>query len=313
MGMDATTRRGRAHLRLVPEADEWPEDLLPFLERARERMLAGPAPSPSPEVLAYLEEPAYGKVDGEGTMVLPADPEPFELEALSGPPHASRRRLVTVAGAAAALALVALGLRPVLMSSPPEVREPAVAPAAPTTVAPTSAAPSAAAVIGSLDDEVACDPAGDDVDRRDLVGGTARRARHRRRGGADRAGDRGDAQADQDHQAGPEARSRRRAPAPVASPSEVVLAYFHAANARGRCVADQPASANRAQLIAACGAEAVPPPNLVQYWAARNTWLDCAQPLLDRGAGSAKITDRCGAKPDRAAYDVPANPYSASS
>ena len=46
---------------------------------------------------------------------------------------------------------------------------------------------------------------------------------------------------------------------------------------------------------------------------ARNTWLDCAQPLLDRGAGSAKITDRCGAKPDRAAYDVPANPYSASS
>ena len=112
MGMDATTRRGRAHLRLVPEADEWPEDLLPFLERARERMLAGPAPSPSPEVLSYLEEPAYGKVDGEGTMVLPVDPEPFELEALSGPSHASRRRLVTVAGAAAALALVALGLRP---------------------------------------------------------------------------------------------------------------------------------------------------------------------------------------------------------
>ncbi len=61
------------------------------------------------------------------------------------------------------------------------------------------------------------------------------------------------------------------------------MAYFHAANARGRCVADQPASANRAQLIAACGAEAVPPPNLVQYWAARNTWLDCAQPLLDTG------------------------------
>ena len=103
------------------------------------------------------------------------------------------------------------------------------------------------------------------------------------------------------------------APAPVASPSEVVLAYFHAANARGRCVAHQPASANRAQLIVACGAEAVPPPNLVQYWAARNTWLDCAQPLLDRGFSSAKITERCGAKPDRAAYDVPANPYSTSS
>jgi hypothetical protein len=99
----------------------------------------------------------------------------------------------------------------------------------------------------------------------------------------------------------------------VASPSEVVLAYFHAANARGKCVADQPASANRAQLIVACGAEPVPPPNLVQYWAARNTWLDCAQPLLDNGAGPAKITDRCGAKPERAAYDVPANPYSASS
>ncbi len=313
MGSDATTRRGRAHLRLVPEDDGWPDDLLPFLERARERMLAGPAPSPSPEVLAYLEEPAYGKVDGDGTMVLPVDPEPFELEALSGPTHAHRRRLVAAAGAAAALALVALGLRPVLTSSPPEVSAPAVTPAAPSTVAPTSAAPSPAARHRFTRRRSASDPAHADGDSRDVVGGTPRGPGHRAPGGTYRAGVRRGAQADQDHQADAEARSPPPAPAPVASPSEVVLAYFHAANARGRCVAHQPASANRAQLIVACGAEPVPPPNLVQYWAARNTWLDCAQPLLDNGAGTAKVTNRCGAKPDRAAYDVPANPYSTSS
>jgi hypothetical protein len=310
--MDATTRRGRAHLRLVPEADDWPEDLLPFLERARERMLAGPAPSPSPEVLAYLEEPAYGKVDGEGTLVLPADPEPFELEALSGPSHDRRRRRVAVAGAAAALALVALGLRPVLMSSPPEVREPAVAPAAPTTVAPTSAAPSAAAMIGSLDKEVpATRPATTSTAATSSVAPPVEPvtvAAAAPTAPATVATPKPTKTAKPAPQPAPAA-----APAPVASPSDIVLAYFHAANARGRCVADQPASANRAQLIAACGAEPVPPPNLVQFWAARNTWLDCAQPLLDRGAGPAKITDRCGAKPDRAAYDVPANPYSTSS
>jgi hypothetical protein len=311
MGMDATTRRGRAHLRLVPEADEWPEDLLPFLERARERMLAGPAPSPSPEVLSYLEEPAYGKVDGEGTMVVPADPEPFELEALSGPSYASRRRLVTIAGAAAALTLVALGLRPVLMSSP-EVREPAVAPAAPTTVAPTSAAPSAAAAIGSLDQEVpATRPATTSTAATSSVAPptdpvTVPAAAPTVAATVTTPKPPTSAKPAPKPTPAP-------APVPVPSPSEVVLAYFHVANARGRCVADQPASANRAQLIAACGAEPVPPPNLVQFWAARDIWLDCAQPLLDRDAGQAKITDRCGAKPERAAYDVPANPYSISS
>ena len=313
MGTDATTRRGRAHLRLVPEDDGWPEDLLPFLERARERMLAGPAPSPSPEVLAYLEEPAYGKVDGDGTMVLPVDPEPFELEALSGPSYASRRRLVAAAGAAAALALVALGLRPVLTSSPPEVSAPAVT-AAPSTLAPTSAAPSAAALIGSLDDEVPrTRPATTSTAATSSVAPPVDPVTVPPAAPTAPATVATPKPPKTTKPAPKPATTPAPAPAPVASPSEVVLAYFHAANARGRCVADQPASANRAQLIAACGAEPVPPPNLVQYWAARNTWLDCAQPLLDNGARAAKITDRCGAKPDRAAYDVPANPYSASS
>jgi hypothetical protein len=198
------------------------------------------------------------------------------------------------------------------MSSPPHVREPAVAPAAPTTVAPTSAAPSAAAAIGSLDQEVpATRPATTSTAATSSVAPPT-----------DPVTVPAAAPTVAATMTTPKPPTSAKpapkptpapAPVPVPSPSEVVLAYFHVANARGRCVADQPASANRAQLIAACGAEPVPPPNLVQFWAARDIWLDCAQPLLDRDAGQAKITDRCGAKPERAAYDVPANPYSISS
>ena len=55
-----------------------------------------------------------------------------------------------------------------------------------------------------------------------------------------------------------------------------------------------------------------PPANLVRYWSDRNAWLDCAQPLYDQGVGEVKVVQACGAKPARAAYGVPPNPYSAS-
>ena len=220
-----------------PRTTSWPDDLLPFLERARERMLAGPAPSPSPEVLAYLEEPAYGKVDGDGTMVLPVDPEPFELEALSGPlartssPPGGRRRRRCGPGpgrpgpAACADVLAARGER---AGRSPRRRRPPSRPPRRHRRRPRC--------IGSLDVEVPADSAGADVDGRDVVGGTPRGPGHRPPAAPTAPASVATPKPTKTTKPTP---NRPRpapapAPAPVASPSEVVLAYFHAANARGQ-------------------------------------------------------------------------------
>jgi hypothetical protein len=305
MPANATTRRGRAHLRLVPE-DDWPVDLVPFLERARTRMLEVPAPQPSPEVLAYLEQPAHGKVEADGSLARPIDPEPYALELATGPTSTGRRRLVGVAGAAAALVLVAFGLRPAVTSSSPEVdTAPATTAEAPSTAAPsTTPAPtvtvSPAALIGGLAEEVP--PAGTDPTTTAAPPATV-------------------APPPPSTPASTRAprRTTRPAPAttappapaqPAATPEEAVLRYYDAANVRFKCVAKQPSGASRDQLRAACGPEVVPPENLLRFWSARNDWFDCAQPLIDRGIASDRIQERCGPRPDRAAFGVPPNPYS---
>src|SRR5262249_7211388 len=69
---------------------------------------------------------------------------------------------------------------------------------------------------------------------------------------------------------------------PTPSASDLVLAYYEASNARGRCVAHQPPRATADQVIAACGAEPVPPGNLLQYWTARDAWNACADPFYEK-------------------------------
>ena len=61
---DARARRGRRHLELAPEIDEWPDDLLTLLGQARQGYLAAePTPQPSPAVAAFMQVPDQGAVE----------------------------------------------------------------------------------------------------------------------------------------------------------------------------------------------------------------------------------------------------------
>ena len=100
--------------------------------------------------------------------------------------------------------------------------------------------------------------------------------------------------------------------APAPSASDQVMAYYDASNARGRCVAHQPSKSTQAQVMAACGPAPAPPANLLQYWAARDTWNACADPFYEKGWGTAQVESACGPQPQRSQYGVPINPYSKS-
>ena len=96
-------------------SEEWPDDLLPAPRRwPATAILDRESPVPAPEVLAFLQEPAHGKVDGDGTLPAPGRRRADRAgpARASGPPAPPRRPLVAAAGAAAAIALVVLGLRP---------------------------------------------------------------------------------------------------------------------------------------------------------------------------------------------------------
>lgn len=313
-GRPRRMRARRHHLELV-SSEEWPDDVFPLLQLARDGFLEREAPDPAPEVLAFLEQPAHGKVDGDGLLVRPAEPEPIELAGDGTASRAPRRALVAAGGAAAALALVALGLRPTLTDSKAIVRTaPTTVPAVPvagapttavaSTTAPEHATPAAAPTSLEPDPVMVIVADGTSADPPAPVDTTAAPTTAKPAAPAT---------------AKPKTRSTTgkattppTTPAPVSTARAAVLAYYDASNNRGRCVAHQPAKSTRADLTRACGPEPVPPQNLYLYWAARDEWNECAQPFYERGWGEARVETACGQKPDRAQFDVPPNPYSRS-
>lgn len=312
-GRPRRMRARRHHLELV-SSEEWPDDVFPLLQMARDGFLEREAPDPAPEVLAFLEQPAHGKVDSDGLMVRHGEPEPIELTGGATVRRAPRRALVAAGGTAAALALVALGLRPTFTASRAIVRTaPSTVPATPVAGVPTTAAASTSApehptptvdatslepdpVMVIVSDGTSTDPVAP-------VETTAAPTT---------------AKPPAPTTAKPRPRSTTgKATTPPTTPASAtsraaVLAYYDASNNRGRCVAHQPAKSTRAELTGACGPEPVPPQNLYLYWAARDQWNECAQPFYERGWGEARVATACGHKPDRAQFDVPPNPYSRS-
>ena len=159
MGKQVRSRRARRHHLELVSSEEWPDDLFPLLQMARDGMLEQESPAPTPEVLAYLEEPAHGKVDGDGLLLRSLEVEPIELTPLEPERRRTpRRALVATAGAAAAIALVVLGLRPTFTGPKTTITSartsvPVVEPTASSTVAPPTE-PDASTVPETLADPV---------------------------------------------------------------------------------------------------------------------------------------------------------------
>jgi len=304
----------------VSSEDEWPDDLFPLLQMARDGMLEQESPSPTPEVLAYLEEPAHGKVDGEGSLLRPLEVEPMELALLTPQRRrAPRRALVAIGGSAAAIALVVLGLRPTFAGPQTTIMSartsaPTVAPS--VTSEPAPSGESTPVTDASPDDSVAAVP---DVVVPPDVTATAPAAPDTTAAPASPAPPTSaKAPAPTTAKSRAKAPSGTRTPATTAPPavaptaSQVVLAYYEASNTRGRCVAHQPSRSTQAQLVAACGPSPTPPANLLQYWAARDSWNACADQFFEKGWARARVESACGAEPQRADFGVPPNPYSKS-
>ncbi len=328
----------REHLELVTPAAEWPDDLLTLLGQARAGYLGtgAPTPSPSPEVRAFLEVPAHGRIAADGvSLELDDEPiEPIELAPLTARHgHPARPRLVALGGVAAAVVLVALGLRPALTTASSDVGgttgttaasapEPTVAtpapsttalagdrdgpgtvtvPASPTTVAAPAPVPAAPPVTVAPTPAVPSKPAMAVKPARPAARPTASPAKPAAPSPATSV-------------APTPATTRAPTVAPakpaIQSARAAVLAYYEAANVRGKCVAKQPSGSTTAKLNAACGPQPAPPANLVQYWGAKDDWSECADPLFAKGWKFSKVEGKCGTKPDRADFDVPPNPYS---
>jgi hypothetical protein len=323
-------------------SEEWPDDLLVLLGQARDGYLEGTPVRASAEVQAFLDIPAHGQAEASGAVRASEEPEAEPLEIVLLPIGGSRRpiprRLAGLAGAAAALLLVAFGLRPALTGAAaedpvvpassvapttPSTTSPTITPTAPATTVPVAAAApapttppaappgapptttaAAATQAPTAPSEQSNRTSGARTKRTSKPAATAPAAV------APAAPKPAPAPAPSKPAAGKPAPVKPKPPAPAATPRQAVAAYYVVANDRGRCVARLGAGKSRVQKIAACGPEPVPPANLVQYWAAKTAWTDCAAPLYAKRWKSAKVEARCGARPDRADYDVPANPFS---
>ena len=318
MGKQLRSRRAhRHHLELVSSEEEWPDDLFPLLQLARDGMLDHESPSPTPEVLAFLEEPAHGKVDADGMLLRSLEVEPIELAPLEPERRRTpRRALVAVGGAAAAIALVVLGLRPTFTgpkttitsarTSVP-VEEPAASSTVPPPTEPDASTVPETAVVPVPDVVLPPEVTAPVASAPDTtvaaattvaVPPTSTKATSPTKSKGKTSGTKAPA---------------TTAPAPPApSASDIVLAYYAAANTRGKCVAHQPSRATQDQVVAACGAAPVPPANLLQYWAARDAWGACAEPFFQRGWAASRVASACGPEPQRSSFGVPPNPYSKS-
>jgi hypothetical protein len=336
------------HLHLAPMSEEWPDDLLTLLGQARDGYLEGPAVRPSAEVQAFLDIPAHGQAEAATAVSASEEPEAEPLEIVLLPVGGARRptprRLAGLAGAAAALLLVAFGVRPALTGASadePVVPASSVAPTTPSTTptstvpastvpattvpvvaaAPASPAPTApaAAPPPTTAPSAAASPAAPSAASSRSSGTTAKRQTKPATSppaavapASPKPAPAPAPPAPSKPAASKPAPAKPKPPTPAATPRQAVAAYYVVANERGRCVARLGAGKSRAQKIAACGPEPVPPANLVQYWAAKTAWSDCAAPLQAKGWKTWRVEARCGARPDRADYDVPPNPFSRS-
>ncbi len=316
----------RRHLHVARPVEEWPDDVVAFLERARHEYVDEPEPIAAPEVLAYLEVPAHGLTgpgfdSEEHTQALLINSEIVDVPVVASRPanRRPRRALVAAGGAAAALALLGLGLRPVLTgasateaslraTAPAKTSgtEPAPASTARTQSVKTVASAASASTRTAPASTTTAAPTPRATASSSSHAGATRRPSHTSASSTSPA-----AAGSQQATTGPAAPTAPATPAP--SQAAVVERYYNQNRAWRKCVVGHPADATRTVLAAACGAQPVPPANLAQYWAARDDWSACAAPLQAKHWRASRITARCGAKPTQVEYGVPPNPYSTQS